>query len=59
MRLLRELEARVHERRADALARLADGLVGQADDGERRQAEADVGLDLDPPGVDAVEREAS
>ena len=35
---LREHEARVHERRAHALARLPDRLVGEPDDGERRQA---------------------
>ena len=41
----RELEARVHQRRPHALTRLADRLVGEPDDRERRQALADVRLD--------------
>jgi hypothetical protein len=49
--------AGVRDRRPHALARLADGLVGEADDRERRQAAADVGLDPHAPGLHAVERE--
>ena len=55
--LLRELVARVDDRRPDALARLAHRLVGEADDRERGQPEPDVGLDPDPPGLDAVDGE--
>ena len=55
--LLRELEARVRDRGAHPLARLPDRLVREPDDREGRQADADVGLDPDPAGVDAVERE--
>ena len=55
--LQRELVARVHHRRPHPLARLAHGLVRQSDDRERGQAEPDVGLDPDPPGIDAVDRE--
>ena len=40
--LLRELHARVRERRTHALARLAHRAVGQPDDGERRQPAAHV-----------------
>ena len=47
----RELVARVHHRRPDALARLAHRLVGEPDDGERGQPEPDVGLDPDAPCV--------
>ena len=57
MPLLRELEARVGDRRANPLARLADGLVGEPDDRERGQADADVGLHPHPAALDAVERE--
>ena len=47
--LLRELVARVRDRRPHALARLADRLVRQPDDREGRQAAADVGLDPHAP----------
>ena len=49
--------AGVRERGAHALARLAHRLVGQADDRERRQPAAQVGLDPHAPRLDAVERE--
>jgi hypothetical protein len=52
-----ELETGVEERRADALARLADRRVREADDGEGRQAAADVDLDRDLDAVDALDRE--
>jgi hypothetical protein len=55
--LLRELEAGVLDRRADALARLADRLVAEPDDREGRQALAQVDLDGHPPRLDAVDRE--
>ena len=54
--LLRELEAGVDDRRPDPLARLADGGVGQADERERRQADAHVGLDPDLARLDAEQR---
>jgi hypothetical protein len=40
-----KLEARVHERRANAVAALLHFGVGKADDGERRQAVGEVHLD--------------
>ena len=57
--LQRELEAAVDERRPHALARLAHGGVGQADDRERGQAAMDVDLDPDRAGLDAVQREGA
>ena len=54
---LRELEARVEDRRLDALARLGHGAIAEPDDGEGRQPAAQVGLDDDRPGVESVERE--
>jgi len=50
------LEARVPERRADAIARLAHGAVGQADGGGLRQPGRDVDLDVDHQCLDAAER---
>ena len=45
--LLREVEPGVQQRRADPLARLADGAVRQPDERERREPAADVDLDGD------------
>ena len=56
--LLRELEAGVRDRRAHALARLADRLVRQPDDRERRKPEPDVALDRHAARLHAVDREA-
>ena len=42
--------------RAHPLARLRHGLVGQADDGEGRQARRDLHLHVDGPDLDALER---
>jgi hypothetical protein len=53
----RELEARIEDRRPDALARLAYGGVREADDRERGQAGADVDLDRDVAGIEPVDRE--
>jgi hypothetical protein len=47
-------EAAVAHRRAHPLPRLLHGLVGQADDAERRQAGGDIGLDFDAARLDAV-----
>ena len=55
--LERELEARVEDRRAHALARLAHGAVGEADDREVRQAGAHVDLDGDAARLEAVDGE--
>ena len=55
--LERELEPRVEHRRAHALAGLAHGAVGQSDDGERREAAAEVDLDRDLPGGDSLDGE--
>jgi len=54
---LREVEARVEDRRADALARLAHGTVGEADDREVRQPLPEVHLDGDAPRLEPVDRE--
>jgi hypothetical protein len=53
----RECEAHRVQRRADALARLADRLVRQPHDHEVRQPVADLHLDFDGHGLDADERE--
>jgi len=53
---LRVLEPGVAERGADAVARLANGAVGEADRGSVRQARGDVDLDVDDERVDAAER---
>ena len=54
----REVEARVRQRGANPLARLAHRGIGEADDRERGQAAAaNVDLDLHPPAVDAVDGE--
>ena len=45
----RQADAQGAERAAHPLARFADRLVGQAHDGERRQAGADLDLDVDRP----------
>ena len=58
MRCARELEARVADRCADAVAALAHAGVGQPDHREQRQAERDVDLDGDGEGLDAAERGA-
>ena len=55
--LERELEARVEDRRPHALARLAHGAVGQADDREVGQARAHVDLDRDAPRIESVDGE--
>ena len=52
-----ELEARVEDRRVDALARLTDGAVAEPDDREVRQAGADVDLDGDEPRVESRDGE--
>ena len=52
-----ELEARVEDRRPHALARLAHGAVGQADDREVGQARAHVDLDRDAPRIESVDGE--
>jgi site-specific DNA recombinase len=49
-------EARVADRTPDALARLLESRVGQADDREAGQAWRDVDLDPDDPAVEADER---
>ena len=54
-----KLEAGVDERRAHPLARLAHRRVGQADERERRQAAADVDLDVDLARLDAEQREGA
>jgi hypothetical protein len=54
---LRELKARVQQCRLDALARLAHGGVGAADDREGRQPAAQVNLDGHLPRGEAVDRE--
>src|SRR5690606_10705354 len=51
----RRREAGVLERGEDAVAALADGAVGEPDDGPGREAGLGVGLDLDGEGVDAVD----
>jgi hypothetical protein len=50
------LEARVAQRRADAVARLAHGTVGKADRRRLRQARRYVHLDVDDERVDSAER---
>ena len=55
--LLRELEARVEERRPHTLARLADRAVGKPDDCEGGQPAANVDLGHDVHGIDPIERE--
>ncbi len=52
-----ELEPAVEDRRAHAIARLADGLADHPDDAEGRQAGPDVDLDPHGPGVDSVDGE--
>ena len=42
--------------RADPFARFGNRFVGQADDGEGRQARRDLHLDVDGPHLDALER---
>ena len=46
----------VAQRRADAVARLAHGAVGQSDGRRLRQARGDVDLDVDDERLDAAER---
>ena len=53
MRWCGKLEAGVADRRAHAVAALADRRVGQAHHREVGQAERDVHLDVDRIGVDA------
>ena len=55
--LLRIAKARVDQRRADPLPRLPDRRVRQPDDGERRQARADVDLHVDGLGRHPDQRE--
>ena len=57
IRLQREVEPGVDERRPDALARLLHGRIAQAHDRERRQPRVDVGLDRDADAVDPEQRE--
>ena len=54
---LRELEARVGDRSAHALARLAHRSIPESDDRERRQSLTYVDLDRDASGFDAVDGE--
>ena len=49
-------ETRIGERRVDPLPAFPDGAVGQADRSERRQAAADVHLDVHGIRVDAEDR---
>ena len=42
------------ERAADTFAALGDGLVGETDDREGGEARADLHLDVDGPGLDAL-----
>ena len=51
--LRRQRQADRGDRRAHALAALADRLVGQADDDEARHAGRDLALHLDPARIDA------
>ena len=51
----REVEPGVAHGRLDPHPRLLDGAIGQADDGEPRQAAADVGLHRDGHAGDAVD----
>ena len=55
--VLREREARVEDRAADALARLAHRAVPEADDRERREPLANVDLDGHAARFDAVDGE--
>ncbi len=52
----RQREARSDQSRAHALARFRDGLVGQTDDGESRQARRDLHLHVDRANLDTLER---
>ena len=54
---LRKLEARVHDRRANPVARFAHRGVAEADDREGRQPAADVDLDPHLARIDAVDGE--
>ena len=54
----REVEARVGDRRPNALPSLGDGSVGHSDHRERGQPGPKVGLDRDPDRVDAVDDES-
>ena len=54
---VRELEAGVADRGVHALARLTHGGVAAADDGEPREAGAQIDLDGDPPRGEAVDGE--
>ena len=49
-------EARGDQRRAHPLARFGHRLVAEADDGEGDRAAGDMHLDVDRPGLDALER---
>jgi hypothetical protein len=57
--LLRELEARVLDRRAHPLPSLADGCIAQPDDGEERKAGPDVDLHPHLPRGEAVDGEGA
>ncbi len=50
----RQRQPRGDQRRADPLARLRHRLVGQADDGESRQAGRDLHLHVDRAGLDPL-----
>ena len=52
----RQRKARCDQGRAHPLARFGDGFVGQADNGEGRQARRHLHLDVDRPNLDALER---
>ena len=54
---MRELEGRVQQSRAHALARLAHRRIRQPHDGEHGQPGADVDLDRDLSAVDPLEGE--
>jgi hypothetical protein len=57
---LREVELGIDQRRADALARFADGGVRKADEREAWQASiGDVHLDADVVSIDSDEGESA
>ena len=53
--LRRQRQARRRQGRAHPLARFRDGLVAEADDVEHHGAVGDLHLDVDRPGLDALE----
>ena len=55
--LVGQAQANGMQRAAHPLAAFGDGLVGQADDGERVATAADLHLHVDTLGLDAAERD--